>query len=137
MRKDRDTTKVRIVFDASAHLNNQPSLNDTLYAGPCLLPLLFDILIRFRIGKIGIVADLQQAFLQIEIDNEHRNFLRFLWFDDISLHSPADIVLRFARLPFGLTSSPFILSGTMKVHLEKYLSVKEFSIFIEQLLFNL
>ena len=101
VRKDRDTTKVRIVFDASAHLSNQPSLNDTLYAGPCLLPLLFDILIRFRIGKIGIVADLRQAFLQIEIDNEHRNFLRFLWFDDISLHTPADIILRFARLPLG------------------------------------
>ena len=39
-RQNRDTTKVRIVFDASAHVYNEPSLNDVLYSGPCMLPLL-------------------------------------------------------------------------------------------------
>ena len=77
------TTKVRIVFDGSAHNENEPYINDDLHSGPCLLLLIFVILIRFRFGKIGIVADVKQAFLQIEISEEHRNFLRFLWFKDV------------------------------------------------------
>ena len=48
-----------------------------------MLPLLHDILTRFWIGKVGIVADVQQAFLQIEIDEKHRDFLRFIGFDNI------------------------------------------------------
>ena len=37
VRFDRETTKVRVVFDASAKNGNEPPLNDCLYAGPCLL----------------------------------------------------------------------------------------------------
>ena len=65
VRQNRDTTRVRIVFDASAHVDSEPSLNDVLYSGPCMLLLLHDVLTRFRIGKIGIVAHVQQTFLQI------------------------------------------------------------------------
>ena len=45
--ENKDTTKVRIVFDASAK-SEGPSLNDCLYKGPQLTPLLFDIFVRFR-----------------------------------------------------------------------------------------
>ena len=62
------TTKVRVVFDASLKLSEEPSLNDLLYAGPCLLPKLYEILLRFRRGKIALVADMKQAFLQIEVN---------------------------------------------------------------------
>ena len=47
IRVDKDTTKLRIVYDASAQLGrNTPSLNDCLYAGPPLSPLIYDILLR-------------------------------------------------------------------------------------------
>ena len=46
-------------------------------------------LIRFRIGKIGNVADGQQAFLKIEIDENHRDFLRFIWFDNVLSNNPS------------------------------------------------
>ena len=37
VRCDKETTKVRVVFDASAKNGNEPSLNDCLFVGPCLL----------------------------------------------------------------------------------------------------
>ena len=78
VKKDRETTKARIIFDASAKYLNEKSLNDMLDPGPCLLPRIFDILVRFRLGKIGIIADIKKAFLQIAIDEDHRDFLRMI-----------------------------------------------------------
>ena len=72
--ENRETTKVRTVFDGSAHSSNEPSINDVLYCGPYLLPLIFDILNRFRTGKIRIVADVKLAFHQIETVKEHCDF---------------------------------------------------------------
>ena len=80
IREDKETSKVRIVFDASSKSKNEPSLNECLYSGPCMLPAIYDILARFRLGKIGIVSDIQQAFLNVEVAEEHRDLLRFLWY---------------------------------------------------------
>ena len=46
IREDKVSTKIRIVYDASAK-NKGPSLNESLYKRPCLTPLLFDGLLRF------------------------------------------------------------------------------------------
>ena len=37
IREDHETIKLRNVFDALAEIRNEPSLNDILYSGPCLL----------------------------------------------------------------------------------------------------
>ena len=63
IRNERDTTKICLVFDASAKSPKQPSLNDISYSKPCLLSLVQDILLRFRRGQTAVVADIQQAFL--------------------------------------------------------------------------
>ena len=47
IRKDREATKLRIVFDSASKTKNGLSLNDSLLTGPCLLPLLNDILFDF------------------------------------------------------------------------------------------
>ena len=113
IRNKRDTTKIRVVFDASAKSLKQPSLNDMLYSGPCLLPLVQDILLRFRIGKTALVADMQQAFLRISIAETHKKLLQFLWFEDIN-NSDVAKTLRFACVMIGLTCSPFLLNATTK-----------------------
>ena len=84
----------------------------TSLSRPCLLPLIFGILIRFRTGKIGIAADVKQAFHQMEIVKEHRDFLQFLWFKDI-LYNQETITLRFKRVIFGLICDPFLINGTI------------------------
>ena len=126
IRNEKETTKVRIVFDASSKRRSEPSLNECLYSGPCLLPSLYDILLGFQIGKIAIVSDIQQAFLNVEIAKHHRDLLRFLWFKDFSNPSNQAVdVLRFTRVVFGLTSSPFLLNGTIAYHLSKYVNKNE------------
>ena len=59
-------------------IGNEHSLNELLYPGPSLLPLLCDILLRFRLGRYAITSDIKQAFLQIQLNILHRDFTRFL-----------------------------------------------------------
>ena len=47
IREDKDATEVRIAFNASTK-GNGPGLNECLYKGPQLTPLIFEILLRFR-----------------------------------------------------------------------------------------
>ena len=85
---DKETTKVRVVFDESAKLPKSALLNECLYAGPCLLYLVYDILLRFRLQKIVLISDIEQAFMNVEIREEDCGYIRFLWFKDIFLKIP-------------------------------------------------
>ena len=87
--------------------------------GPSLLPSVYDILLQFRSGKIGLVSDIKQAFLNIAIAEEHRDLLRFLWYENFDADNPEVIILPFTRVVFGLTSSPFLLNGTISSHVSQ------------------
>ncbi|XP_065918882.1 uncharacterized protein [Dysidea avara] len=117
VRADKETTKLRIVFDGSAHDHNSCSLNDCLEKGPNLTPHVFDILVKFRTYRTGLSADIDKAFHQIAIDTRDRDMLRFLWFDDVNKDHPNIIQYRFCRLVFRLTSSPAILNSVLRHHL--------------------
>ena len=121
IRNDRDTTKLRIVFDGSAkERNNEQSLNDHLLNGPNFIPPIFDVLVQFRSHAIGLTADIEKAFLQIEIKESDRDKLRFLWIKDLNSNELKVQQLRFCRLVFGLKPSPSILGGTVLHHISKY-----------------
>ena len=51
MRQDKETTKVRVVYNVSARLTG-PSFNDSLHVGPKLNMNIIDILSRFRAYRI-------------------------------------------------------------------------------------
>ena len=125
MREDKDTTKLRTVFDASAKTFG-PSLNECLYKGPQLTPLVFDILLRFRAQVIALTADIEKAFHQISVDNDDRDYLRFLWLENIFSDQPTITRNRFARVIFGVTSSPFCLNSTIRKHVNQYSDDPEF-----------
>lgn len=84
----KTTTKVRIVYDASAKANkNNCSLNECLYRGPVMLENLSGLLLRLRCKKVGIVSDIEKAFLQIGLQEPDRDVTRFLWISDLREHS--------------------------------------------------
>ena len=121
IRSNRETTKLRVVFDGSAKSDKSTaSINECLEKGPNLVPHLFDIVVKFRGYPIAVVADIEKAFHQIQINPEDRSMLRFLWFDDIEKDRPQIKQYQFRRLVFGLTPSPAILASTIKLHLSKY-----------------
>ena len=64
IREDKQTTQLRVVFYASSKTVG-PSLNECLYVGPSLSPLLVDIMLRFCISWIALVGDLEKAFLNM------------------------------------------------------------------------
>lgn len=113
--KDKGTTKIRPVFDGSAFEKGFPSLNQCLEKGLNLLEEIPPLLIRFRLNEIGVVSDIEKAFLQIGLSQKDRNYLKFLWIDkDLSLK-----VYRHARVVFGISSSPFLLNAVIDYHLKK------------------
>lgn len=107
------------------------SLNDCLHVGPSLNPLLYDILLWFRENRIVLVGDIEKAFLNIGIDKEDRDSVRFLWLED-SPDLSRVIVYRFRRFVFGLNASPFLLNATLRHHIMKFKDVD--SDFVKRLL---
>ena len=102
VRQDRETTKLRVVYDGSAReKDGSPSLNDCLLTGPNYVPMLFDILLRFKTYPVALTGDIEKAFLMICIAEEDRDALRFLWFQDPLDPRSSILHFRFGRLVFG------------------------------------
>ena len=121
IREDKETTKLHVVFDGSAKPNeDSPSINECLEKGPNLVPNLFDTVTKFRSHPVGIVADIEKAFHQIQVLPEDRRMLRFLWFDDVTKPFPKIRRYQFCHLVFGLTPTPAVLASIIGHHLNSY-----------------
>jgi hypothetical protein len=119
IRQDKRTTKVRVVYDTSAR-SSGPSLNDCLHSGPKFNQRILEILLRFRSYPIALVADIEKAFLMISIAPKDRDVLRFLWLKDAFQEESEIVKLRFTRVVFGVSPSPFLLNATIQHHIDKY-----------------
>jgi hypothetical protein len=78
IRENADSTKLRIVYDASAKESAEaPSLNDCLRTGPSLQNKLWSVFVRGRFHPVAVSGDFHKAFLQVRIKAEDRDALRF------------------------------------------------------------
>lgn len=116
VRESAETTKMRIVYDASARAyDSAPSLNDCLEVGPPLQNQLWKVLLRGRFHSVAIAGDIRKAFLQVRIREQDRDALRFHWLES---KDPFRVrTYRFTRALFGLGPSPFLLGGVIQHHL--------------------
>ncbi|XP_055543669.1 uncharacterized protein LOC129729204 [Wyeomyia smithii] len=79
VKEDSTTTKLRVVFDASAKTSTNTSLNDSLLVGLVIQEDLRTIILRSRTRQIMVVADIEKMFRQIEIRPEDWRLQCILW----------------------------------------------------------
>ena len=122
VKEGAETTKLRIVYDASAKSHTEGvSLNDCLNPGPALQNNMWNVLVRSRAHPVAVNGDIKQAFLQVRVREKDRDALRFHWQQGTQGELE---ILRFTRVVFGLTSSPFLLGGVIEHHLARWESRK-------------
>ena len=104
------TTKLQVVFVASAKSASGASLNDMLLPGTNLYPLSTDILISFRMHPIGMSSDISKLFHEVGLHPEDR---------DLHIYIQGEVasgqvkVVRMIRVTFGVTSSPFLATQVL------------------------
>ena len=104
--------KVRLVFDSAASYGGV-SLNSSLLKGPDQNNSLRGVLLRFREDKVGFVADVASMFHSFHVTPEHRDLLRFFWYEDNNPQK--DLALYRARVHiFGNTCSPAIATIALR-----------------------
>ncbi|XP_004536857.1 uncharacterized protein LOC101448765 [Ceratitis capitata] len=96
------TTKLRVVFNASAKTTNGNSLNGTLFVGPQLQQDLYTILIRFRTHRYAVTADVAKMYRQVCVSSKHVDLQRIVWRPDRS--SPITDY-RMLRVTYGVAAA--------------------------------
>ena len=120
VQKESATTPIRIVYDCSCRGDgSSASLNDCLTAGPPILNKLCSIMLHFRLHTFAVSTDIEKAFLHIKLHPLDRNFTRFLWLSTPENTSELQ-TYRFTVVPFGASSSPFMLGAILNLHLSKF-----------------
>ncbi|XP_055589329.1 uncharacterized protein LOC129741616 [Uranotaenia lowii] len=104
------TTKLRVVFDASALTSNGLSLNDTLLAGPVIQDELRSIVLRCRTKQFLIVADVEKMFRQINVCEEDKALQSILWRFDPT--EPVD-TYELTTVTYGTKPAPFLATRTL------------------------
>ena len=110
-------SKMRIVFNASSKDIHGNSLNTALLDGVPLQPELFNVLIRFRMSPVCLVADIKAMFLQVNVTPHQRKYLKFVWrpFDQ----SPIKIY-QMKVVTFGVINSPWLVQRVLRYHIDKH-----------------
>ena len=57
-------------------------MNGELLSGPDLMNSLLGVLFRFKMETTAVMCGIEQMFHSSHVDPEHRDFLRFLWYED-------------------------------------------------------
>lgn len=104
------TTKVRVVMNASSKSQSGLSLNDVAMQGPVVQPDIITILLRFRQYQFAFTCDIKKMYPQVLIHESHRDFHRILWRFDAS--QPI-IHYRARGVCFGVSSSPFMATRAL------------------------
>ncbi|XP_045535769.1 uncharacterized protein LOC123721327 [Papilio machaon] len=105
IRENKSTTKLRVVFDASAKGSDGVALNDTLMVGPPLQADLRHTVMRWRLHPICLVADIIKMYRQVKVAGDHVDYQRILWREDV--HSNVK-EYRLLRVTFGISSAPYL-----------------------------
>ena len=117
------TTKVQMVFDASANISTGFSLNKTLLVGTMVHYSLIDVLLQFRLNRI-LTADVSWMYCAIALVESDKDFHRFVWRTSVhdrvktfawpSIKQNYCTWSNFHLLPRKLTMLPKLMMGSVE-----------------------
>lgn len=105
------TSKLRVVYDASTPTSTGFSLNNIQCVGPTIQDDLMSIILRFRMHRFVISADVTKMYRQILIAEDQRNLQRILWRSD-----PAEKIMTFElnTVTYGTASASYLATRCIK-----------------------
>ena len=109
--------KIRIVYDCAAKHQGK-SLNDHINQGPDQVQSLVGVLLRFRLGKVAVMADISEMYYQVEVKKDDQDVLRFLWWPQGELDQPP-VLYRMTRHLFGGTWAPSCCTTALQYALRR------------------
>ncbi len=116
LRPSSSSTKLRVVFNASAKNNTGESLNEILMKGPPLQPELFDTLIGFRKYQLAFSANILKMYRQVSMHPEDRRFQTILWRDDPSKEIQE---YQLTTLMYGTTPASYLATKCLQMLAEE------------------
>lgn len=121
LKLDSNTTKLRVVFNASSVTSSGSSLNDLMERGPNLQQDLLPLVLKWRQYKYVLVCDIEKMFRQIMVREEDQPLQSIVW------RESSDIPIKhyhLTTLSYGFKASPYIAIRTLQQigldHAEKY-----------------
>lgn len=109
-RPESQSTKTRIVFNASKRSSSGLSLNDILYVGPTLQADLILIILNWRLYQFVYNGDIEKMYRQIRVHESDYQYQRILFrrsektpIQDFSLKT----------VTFGVSSAPYLAIRTL------------------------
>ena len=120
VKQSSTTTKVRVVFDASVKTSTGVSLNDTLCVGPTVHSTLVDVLLRFRLHRVALIANVSRMYHAVALAPLDKDLHCFVWRD--SPDKPLED-FTMTRVTFGVSASSFIANMCVKQNAVDYASL--------------
>lgn len=106
-----ESTKLRVVFDASCKTSTGLSLNDALMVGPVIQHDLASILMRFRTFRYVLAADIIKMYRQILLESSQTRFQRILWRNKPETEPS---VYELLTITYGTFSASFLATRCLK-----------------------
>ncbi|XP_037931191.1 uncharacterized protein LOC119666002 [Teleopsis dalmanni] len=109
IKADSTTTKLRVVFDASARTSTGVSLNDIMHNGPVVQTELSSILLRFR--KPRFVFTTEKMYRQILIDPRNEYLQIIIWRE-----SPEENLCyyKLKTVTYGTRAAPYLATKCLQ-----------------------
>ncbi|XP_065356280.1 uncharacterized protein LOC135950676 [Calliphora vicina] len=117
LRPNSTSTKLRVVFDASAVTSTEKSLNDILLVGPTIQDELFLQVLRFRLYKYALTGDITKMYRMFLVHESDRPFQQILW---RSSETQAVSVYQLNTITYGVSASPFLAIRSLHFLADKF-----------------
>jgi hypothetical protein len=100
VKEKKETTKIHPVFDGAAKFRGI-CINDYIWTGPTVMNELISVVQRFRQYDYAITGDVKEMFLQVQVPDNEKDYLRFLWYEAGKI-----VIYRYKVHLFGKCDSP-------------------------------